>query len=225
VRLTSRGADTRDALRPSLALRGTASPGSWFAAGISASLAPFDETAPLIANRISTAGAEADFSVNFPHQVTLGLGGGWARVEGGRVPNERLASSASLRLSPRRNWTVSLMARTMAWDTTGRLDGYFAPQAFRFGEAGLRRTFGRNTRWEGSFVDAGVGHQSLRFGRDGVSRSNGANRVSGALRFSPRPGFSVEGGGGFSSVASPFAEEAAEYSYRWWSLRGRLLVF
>lgn len=227
VRLTSAGGALGDVshTRPWLLARATASPTPWLVIGGSSGVTPFDETAPLIASGITTTGADAEVSVTLPRRLALGMGGGWARVNDGTVPNARRSGSAALRWTPQPAWTLSLAGRAMAWDTTGRADGYFAPNRFAFGEASVRRTFGRNTRWDGTAVDVGLGRQHLRFSPTADMTGTGASRVAVTMRFSPLPGAWIEGALGASSVASPFADEAAEYSYRWLALRARLLLF
>jgi len=112
----------------------------------------------------------------------------------------------------------------MAYDTTGRADGYFAPRRFTLVEGSVRQVFGRDVGW-GATLEGGIGRQGIRFSAGDPIRGNMAARGSVALRFTPVRGYEVEAAGGASSVASPFAQGAAEYSVTWFSLRGRILTF
>jgi hypothetical protein len=112
----------------------------------------------------------------------------------------------------------------MAYDTTGRTDGYFAPHRFTLVESSVRRIFGRDRGWGGA-LEGAVGRQGIRFASGDRTSGTLASRGSVVLRYSPLAGYQVEAAGGASSVASPFAQGAAGYSATWFSLGGRIKLF
>jgi hypothetical protein len=69
-----------------------------------------------------------------------------------------------------------------------------------------------------------MGEQRIRMNAGDLTRSNAAMRAMLTVRVRPAPGFEYEFGYGASSVASPFAREAAEYSATTVLLRGRLAL-
>jgi tetratricopeptide (TPR) repeat protein len=193
-------------------------------AGLTYAAVPFDETATLIGAGIHTRGLEGDLSLALPHGVSVESGGGWTAVAGGTVPNARRAVGTTARWTMRPTFSAAVAVRGMRYDTTGRTDGYFAPHRFLLAEGSVRQRFGRNRGW-GAIVEAGMGRQQIQFGPGDATRGNLAARGSLTVRFAPLPGYEVEGVGGASSVASPFAQGASEYSVTWFSLRGRIRAF
>jgi hypothetical protein len=192
--------------------------------GLTYAAMPFDETATLIAGGIHTRALEGDLSLNLPRRLSIGVGGGRTTVLGGAVPNARRSLGLSARWGVRPGLSLALAGRGMAYDTTGRADGYFAPRRFTLVEGSVRRVFGRDVGW-GATLEGGIGRQGIRFAAGDAIRGGLAARGSVALRFTPLRGYEVEAVGGASSVASAFAQGAAEYSVTWFSVRGRILTF
>lgn len=194
------------------------------AGGVTITAVPFDETATLIRGGIHTTGLEADMSLMLPGHLSLGVAGGRTTLNGGLLPNVRRAVDATARWRGRAGLSVAVTARGMAYDTTGRTDGYFAPHRFTLVEGSVRKIFGSDRGWGGT-LEGAVGRQGIRFVSGERANGNLASRGSVVLRYSPVAGYQVEAAGGASSVASPFAQGAAEYSVTWFSLGGRIKVF
>lgn len=194
------------------------------AGGVTFTAVPFDETATLIGGGIHTTGLEADMSLTLPGHLSLGVGGGRTTIKGGLLPNVRRAVGATARWGMRAGLSVAVTARGMAYDTTGRTDGYFAPHRFTIVESSVRKIFGRDRGWGGT-LEGAVGRQGIRFASGDRTSGNLTSRGSIVIRYSPLAGYQLEAAGGASSVASPFAQGAAEYSVTWFSLGGRIKVF
>ena len=226
TRLTSRAGSERAQARilGLVAFSGSGAISSHVHLGATLSRTPFDETATLIAGGIAISGIDTDLSVALPHRVALDAGLGGARVHGGRLPNARRSAVGSMRWTVRRGLSLSAAARGLAYDTTGRADGYFAPHRFALLEGGARFVVGRDLGW-GATLDGGLGRQSIRFSSSDPTSRHGAARGAVTLRYAPSPGYELEVAGGASTVASPFAQAAAVYSARWCSLRARLPIF
>jgi tetratricopeptide (TPR) repeat protein len=224
--LTSRGSvrGPTSHTRSWVVLRLAGTPSPHLAAGLTFTAVPFDETATLIASAIHTTGLDADFSVTLPRHLSFGASGGRTTIRGGEVPNARRSLGTTGRWNARPGLSLALTARGMAYDTTGRVDGYFAPHHFTLAEGSVRKAIGRDRGWSAT-LEGGVGRQSIRFVAGAPTRGNVAARGSVALRFTPLPGYEVEAAGGASTVASPFSQRAAGYSVTWFSLRGRIKVF
>ena len=191
------------------------------AGGVTFSAVPFDETATLIDGGIHTTGLEADMSITLPGRLSRGFGGGRTAINGGLLPNARRAVDASARWGVRPGLSVAVTARGMAYDTTGRTDGYFAPHRFMLVESSVRTVFGRDRGWGGT-LEGAVGRQGIRFVSSDRMNRTLASRGSVVLRYSPLAGYQVEAAAGASSVASPFAQGAADYRVTWFSLGGRM---
>jgi hypothetical protein len=194
------------------------------AGGVTFSAVPFDETATLIGGGIHTTGLEADLSLTLPGRLSLGVEGGRTTINGGLLPNVRRAVGATAQWGVRAGLSVAVTVRGMAYDTTGRTDGYFAPHRFTLVESSVRRIFGRDRGWGGA-LEGAVGRQGIRFASGDRTSGTLASRGSVVLRYSPLAGYQVEAAGGASSVASPFAQGAAGYSATWFSLGGRIKLF
>lgn len=223
AQLTSRDLTRRSTL-PIAMVRISGTPRRGINAGATASLAPFDETAGLIARGLAIHSLDADAGVT-RGRLTIAGGVGRAEVARGSMANTRHAGSATIRWSARPSLALGILTRAMAWDTTGRSDGYFAPSRFLLTEVSARWSPGRNTRFAGTAIDAGLGRQQIRFVPGQDLQSHRAARASTTVRFAPAPGYAIEVTGGVSSVASPFADGAGQYSYRWFALGGRVKVF
>jgi tetratricopeptide (TPR) repeat protein len=224
--LSSRSAQ-RDAtahVRPWAVLRLASRFSTRVAGGVTFSAVPFDETATLIGGGIHTMGLESDMSLTLPGHLSLGVGGGRTTINGGLLPNVRRAVGATARWGGWAELSIAVTARGMAYDTTGHIDGYFAPHRFTLVESSVRKVFGRDRGW-GATLEGAVGRQGIRFASGDQTSGSLASRGSVVLRYSPLAGYQVEAAGGASSVASPFAQGAAGYSMTWFSLGGRIKVF
>jgi tetratricopeptide (TPR) repeat protein len=223
VYLSSRdaGEATRGQTLPHALARMSAMPLPRTIMGLTLSRTPFDETTPLIAGAISISAADLDLSAEPWRGVSLGASAGRATIDGGQIPNARVSAGGVVRWALRPGWSVAAGARGLRYDTTGRADGYFSPNRFSLLEVSARTVTGRDRGW-GATVEGGVGRQSIRFLATDSRRSKGASRASAGVRFRPVPGYELEVAYSVSSVASPFAQQAAEYSARSFWVRGRL---
>jgi hypothetical protein len=190
--------------------------------GVALSHAPFDETVALIVNGLLSTALESEMSLSLPHRITLGVAGSHTNIDGG-ISNSRAALTGSARWGALPWLTLGASARAVAFDTSGGSDGYFSPHRFSLVEGNARLTVGRTLGW-GAALEAGMGEQRIRMNAGELTRSNAAMRAMLTVRVRPAPGFEYEFGYGASSVASPFAREAAEYSATTVLLRGRLAL-
>ena len=206
---------------PSGGLRISAAPRRALSLGAGVSRAPFDETAPLIANGIVTTAADADFTLALAPRLALSADAGYARLTGGSAPNRRLAASSLLRWTVRRGASVSAGARTAAYAVDSLRDGYFAPSRFVLVEGGAQLAWGRDLGWNAS-ADLGLGAQSLR--ARGSSSTRLAQRATLGVGYRFTPGTDVEAVAGAANVAGAGTVSVGGYRARSVQLRARVRI-
>lgn len=179
---------------------------------------PFDDTAPLIANGIVASSVEAGASLPLSDRFLLAGDGSYSRLTRGKSDNARRSSSATLRWTPTRRWSVALGARQFGYDTAAT-DGYFSPQRYTLADALLRGRFGAPLGWHAE-GEAGLGRQSVKlFGRASASSRSEIFAASAGYRFSPTR--EVAAAATYSNTAAP-GQAGPKYRAGSVSLRARI---
>jgi tetratricopeptide (TPR) repeat protein len=187
--------------------------------GVSASRAPFDETALLIASGVVTAAVGAEAVIELPARFTLAAGASHARLTGGARENTRDAFSSTLRWTHNRRWSLALGGYQYGYDTTS-VDGYFSPRRYTLMEASGRGRIGGELGWNAD-ADVGMGQQRIElFGSTAASRRAERAALSIGYRFDPAHEFTASGG--YANVAAPGQTGGSEYKATTFSLRARV---
>jgi tetratricopeptide (TPR) repeat protein len=186
--------------------------------GLSASRAPFDETALLIASGVVSSEYSGDASVSLPGRLSLSGAGSHAQLTGGSRENTRDAFAASLRWTYNRRWSFAVGGRQFGYDTTSS-DGYFSPRRYTLAEVSSRGRVGADLGWNAE-GDVGVGRQSVElFGAEVASRLAERGALSIGYRFDPAHEFSASGN--YANVAGPGQTGGSEYRFYSFALRAR----
>ncbi len=186
--------------------------------GVSASRAPFDETALLIANGVVTSVVGGETAIALPARLTLSGAASHARFTGGTRPNSRDGFSSTLRWTLARRWSLAVGGYQYGYDTT-TVDGYFAPRRYTLAEASGRGRVGGEVGWNAD-VDVGLGRQTVElFGSSRVSRL--AERAGLNLGYRFDPSHELSASGGYANVAGPGQSGGSEYKAYAFSLRAR----
>jgi len=195
-------------LRP-LAALGAVWHGSNATIGLAAAHRPFDETALLIVNGLTTTAVDATAEFRLTRHSTLSVDGGLTRYDGG-TPNTRRALASSLRANVT-SWLVfGVAARHHANSGTPR-DGYFAPRRYGLAEAlvslGRRKDSGVSTTLEGALgtqrIDASAGSHTTQ----------GTQRLAALLTWKPSPRVELVAAVDGGRMASPFTQSIGRYEY------------
>ena len=187
--------------------------------GVGVERGAFDETAALIYSGIANTTVDGDADIALRRNLSLGGGGGWARLTGGSAPNTRLAGSGALRWTLTRSLSVAAGVRTFGYDHAAA-DGYFAPKRYLLAEGSARLHLGGDLGW-GLDSELGLGHQRIT-AFDDSNAGRFAQRFNIAAAYRPVPGVEWSLGGSFANVASPTTISSAEYRAYSVSLKGRL---
>jgi tetratricopeptide (TPR) repeat protein len=186
--------------------------------GLSASRAPFDETALLIASGVVSSEYSGDASVALPGRLSLSGAGSHAQLAGGARENARDAFAASLRWTYNRRWSFAVGGRQFGYDTTSS-DGYFSPRKYTLAEVSSRGRVGGNLGWNAE-GDVGLGRQRVElFGAAPASRLAERGALSIGYRFDPAHEFSASGN--YANVAGPGQTGGSEYRFYSFALRAR----
>jgi len=176
--------------------------------GLSASRAPFDETALLIASGVVSSEYAGDASVALPGRLSLSGAASHAQMTGGSRDNSRDAYAASLRWTYNRRWSFAVGGRQFGYDTTSA-DGYFSPRRYTLAEASGRGRVGGTLGWNAE-GDVGLGSQSVElFGAPATSRLAERGALTLGYRFDPAHEFSASGS--YANVAAPGQTGGSEY--------------
>jgi hypothetical protein len=186
--------------------------------GAAVSRAPFDETALLIANGVSSSEYSGDASLTLPGRFTLSGAASHARLTGGTRDNSRDAFAASVRWAYNRRWSFAVGGRHFGYDTTAS-DGYFSPKRYTLAEGSVRGRIGGELGWNGE-GDVGVGSQNIQvFGSAVASRLAERAVLSVGYRFDPAHEFG--GAANYANVAAPGQASGSEYRFYSFTLRAR----
>ncbi|HET7613078.1 MAG TPA: tetratricopeptide repeat protein [Gemmatimonadaceae bacterium] len=189
-----------------------------FNVGLSASRAPFDETALLIANGVVSSEYAGDASVALPGRFSVSGAASHAQLTGGSRANSRDAFSSSLRWTYNRRWSLAVGARQFGYDTTSS-DGYFSPRRYTLAEASGRGRVGATLGWNAE-GDVGLGRQTVElFGASPASRLAERAALTMGYRFDPAHEFSASGT--YANVAGPGQTGGSEYHFYSFTLRAR----
>ena len=187
--------------------------------GVSASRAPFDETALLIASGVVTSAVGGEAVIALPGRLALSGGANHARLTGGSRENTRNAFSSTLRWTHDRRWSLAIGGYQYGYDTTS-VDGYFSPRRYTLAEVSGRGRIGGELGWNAE-ADVGVGQQRIQlFGSSAASRLAERAALSLGYRFDPSHEFSASGG--YANVAAPGQTGGSEYKATTFSLRARV---
>jgi tetratricopeptide (TPR) repeat protein len=187
--------------------------------GVSASRAPFDETALLIASGVVTATVGGEAVIELPARFTLAGGASHARLTGGARENTRDAFSSTLRWTHDRRWSLAVGGYQYGYDTTS-VDGYFSPRRYTLMEASGRGRIGGELGWNAD-ADVGMGQQRIElFGSSAASRR--AERAALSIGYRFDPAHEVTASGGYANVAAPGQTGGSEYKATTFSLRARV---
>ncbi len=204
-------------LRP-LAALGMAWHGTKATIGLAAAHRPFDETALLIVNGLTTTAVDAAAEVRPTRHSTLSVDGGLTRYDGG-TPNIRRALASSLRANVT-SWLVfGVAARGHANSGTPR-DGYFAPRRYGLAEGlvslGRRKDSGFSTTLEGA-----LGTQRIDASADNRTTQS-TQRLAALLMWKPSPRVELVAAVDAGRMASPFTQSIGRYEYLSTGLRLRM---
>ncbi|HUQ99733.1 MAG TPA: tetratricopeptide repeat protein [Gemmatimonadaceae bacterium] len=187
--------------------------------GATVSHAPFDETALLIANGISTTELAGEVGLLLPARLKISAAASQAKLTGGASDNTRLAYSSSLRWAYNRRLSVAIGGRQFGYDKPS-VDGYFAPKRYTLGELSGRAAFGGQLGWNAD-ADVGLGRQQIDFfGSSATPRVAQRAALSAGYRIDPAREITLSGG--YANVAQPGQTTSTEYKAYTVSLRARL---
>ena len=188
--------------------------------GLSASRAPFDETALLIANGVVSSEFAGEAEMALPARWSLSGAASHAELTGGSGDNSRNAFSSALRWNYNRRWSLAVGARQFGYDTTAS-GVYFAPRKYTLAEVSGRGRVGGEVGWNAE-GDAGIGQQRIElFGSNAGSRA--AERVALTVGYRFDPAREISASGGYANVAGPGQTVgSSEYSFYSFSLRARV---
>jgi tetratricopeptide (TPR) repeat protein len=193
--------------------------GRALALGVSASRAPFDETALLIANGVITSAVGGEAVIALPGRFTLSGAASHTRLTGGTRENTRDGFSSRLRWSHNRSWSLAVGGYQYGYDTTS-VDGYFSPRRYTLAEVSGRGRIGGELGWNAE-TDIGLGRQTVDlFGATPGSRA--AERAALSLGYRFDPGHELTASGGYANVAAPGQTGGSEYKASTFSLRARV---
>jgi len=195
-------------LRP-LAALGVAWHGSNATIGLAAAHRPFDETALLIVNGITTTAVDATAEFRPTRHSTLSVDGGLTRYDGGS-PNTRRALASSLRANVT-SWLVFGVAARGHANSGRPRDGYFAPRRYGLAEAlvslGRRKDSGFSTTLEGA-----LGTQRIDASADSRATQS-TQRLAALLMWKPSPRVELVATVDAGRMASPFTQSIGRYEY------------